>query len=161
MCEFCTKHGEGKKWYLTIVYHENNVSPFALFVKTNSNEKTVNANNAIEVLTELAYKKNIPDKHIETTLSKINADTNASKITRIISLMLRHGVLIKNIVLALDTIEDVYVGSFLFQIKKFLASYVKDGETVDGAKCENCGSNKIEFSEGCFKCVECGSSKCG
>jgi len=156
-----TIKAEGKKWYLTIVYHTDSDKPFALFVKTNSNEKTVNANNAIEVLTKLAYKKGIPEQHIETTISKINQDSNASKITRIISLMLRHGVLIKNIVLALDTIEDVYVGSFLFQIKKFLSSYVKDGEKVEGAKCENCGSDKIEFSEGCFKCVECGSSKCG
>lgn len=156
-----TIKAEGKKWYLTIVYHLDSEIPFALFVKTNSVEKTVNANNAIEVLTNLAYKKGIPDQHIETTISKIGGDTNASKITRIISLMLRHGVLIKNIVLALDTIEDIFVGSFLFQIKKFLASYVKDGEKVEGAKCENCGSDKIEFSEGCFKCVECGSSKCG
>ena len=156
-----TIKAEGKKWYLTIVYHSDSDKPFALFVKTNSIEKTVNANNAIEVLTNLAYKKGIPDEHVETTISKINQDTNASKITRIISLMLRHGVLIKNIVLALDTIEDVYVGSFLFQIKKFLASYVKDGEKAEGAKCENCGSDKIEFSEGCFKCAECGSSKCG
>jgi len=156
-----TIKAEGKKWYLTIVYHTDSDKPFALFVKTNSNEKTVNANNAVEVLTKLAYKKGIPEQHIETTIGKINQDSNASKITRIISLMLRHGVLIKNIVLALDTIEDVFVGSFLFQIKKFLSSYVKDGEKVEGAKCENCGSDKIEFSEGCFKCVECGSSKCG
>jgi len=156
-----TIKAEGKKWYLTIVYHSDSDKPFALFVKTNSIEKTVNANNAIEVLVNLATKKGIPPQHIDTTISKINQDTNASKITRIISLMLRHGVLIKNIVLALDTIEDVFVGSFLFQIKKFLSSYVKDGEKVEGAKCENCGSDKIEFSEGCFKCVECGSSKCG
>ena len=68
--------------------------------------------------------------------------------------------LIKNIVAALEKVEDVYVGSFTFQIRKFLASFIKDGEKVVGVKCEMCGSDSIVYSEGCSVCKSCGSSKC-
>ena len=44
-------------------------------------------------------------------MDKINSDTNATKIARMISLNLRHGVLIKNIVAALDRVEEAFVGS--------------------------------------------------
>lgn len=155
-----TIRAEGKKWYLTIVYNETTNRPFALFVKTNSHEKTVVTNDAVDLLIDFAKNKNIPKSHIESVIAKIGSDSNASKITRIISFLLRHGVLIKNICLVLDKVEDVYVGSFIFQIKKFLQTYIKDGETVDGEKCSECGGKMI-YSEGCFKCMDCGSSKCG
>jgi ribonucleoside-diphosphate reductase alpha chain len=156
-----TLKAEGRKWYLTITWNEQMTRPFALFVHTNSAEKNVTTNDAIEVLVKLAKSKKIPKKHLDMVLEKTEKDNNASKITRLISFNLRHGVLIKNIVSALDQVEEVYVGSFLFQIKKFLASFIKDGEKVEGKICENCGSHNIVFSEGCNKCNDCGSSKCG
>lgn len=155
-----TLRAEGKKWYLTTTWNEQQTRPFALFVHTNSHEKGVTTSDAIERLEELARTKGIPDRHIATTLEKITADNNPSKIARMISLCLRHGVLIKNIVLALDKVEDVYVGTFLFQIRKFLATFIKDGDVVDGQTCETCGSSRVVYSEGCQKCVDCGSGKC-
>jgi ribonucleoside-diphosphate reductase alpha chain len=56
--------------------------------------------------------------------------------------------------------EDVYAGSFLFQIKKFLSSFIKDGEKVEGEKCADCGSTNVVYEEGCKRCNNCGSSKC-
>lgn len=156
-----TIRAEGKKWYLTIVYNETDNRPFALFVKTNSRETSIVTNNAIELLLELVNDKGIKQEHIDAVMAKIKGDDNASKITRMISFLLRHGVLIKNIVRTLDKIEDVYVGSFIFQIKKFLQTYIKDGEKVEGEKCEECGSDQVVYAEGCFKCNQCGSSKCG
>lgn len=152
---------EGRKWYLTVIWNETQTRPLALFVHTNSHEKNITTTNAIEVLVNLAYKKGIPSKHIEASLQKTSGDNNATKIARIISLNLRHGVLIKNIVRALDTVEGVTVGSFLFQIKKFLSTFIRDGEKVEDAKCDNCGSQNIVYSEGCMRCNDCGSSKCG
>jgi ribonucleoside-diphosphate reductase alpha chain len=155
-----TLKADGKKWYVTVVYGEDGKSPIALFVSTNAHEKNVTTNNAIEVLTDLALKKGIPEKHIEKTLEKIKLDNNATKLTRLISLLLRHGVLIKNIVFALETVDDVFVGSFVFAIRKFLSSYIKDGEKIKDKVCDNCGGQLI-FSEGCSKCLACGNSKCG
>ena len=152
---------EAKKWYLSVVWNETRTRPFALFVHTNNHEKTVTTEDAVEKLIDLATEKRIPQKHIDACLAKIANDSNPTKLARVISLCLRHGILIKNIVAQLDQVENVFAGSFLFQIKKFLSSYIKDGERVEGKICDNCGSNNIVFSEGCATCKECGSSKCG
>jgi len=152
----------GRKWYLTVTYHEDNVTrPFALFVHTNNQEKGVTTNDAVDRLLALARKKKIPKRHIDSTIEKIEQENNVSKLARSISFLLRHGVLIKNIVAELDKVEDIFIGSFLFQIKKFLASYIKDGDKVEDEVCYNCSSTNIIYSEGCKKCNNCGSSKCG
>ena len=146
---------------MTVVYHEDSPDrPFALFVKTNAHEKTVQTEQCIDVLMALAYDKGIPKHHIETTYRKMADDSNSSKITRLISFCLRHGVLIRNIVNALDKVDDSYAGTFVFQIRKFLASYIKDGER-SGETCLSCGSGDVVYSEGCKMCISCGSSKCG
>ena len=157
-----TLKAEGKKWYVTVVYHEDNPDrPFALFVKTNARETNVVADEAVELLFKLARKKRIPARHIDKVEEKLSTDSNSSKVARLISFLLRHGVLIKNIVAQLDKVQDAYVGTFVFQIKKFLSAYIKDGEKVEDETCQECGSSSIVFSEGCKKCSNCGSSKCG
>jgi len=156
-----TLKAEGRKWYLSVVWNEQQTRPFALFVHTNNHEKNIVTSNAVEKLIDLAKRKGIPELRIEEVSEKASSGDNVSKIARMISLNLRHGVLIKNIVATLDSIEDVYVGSFLFQIKKFLASFIKDGEKVEGEICLECGSANVVFEEGCKKCINCGSSRCG
>lgn len=156
-----TIRAEGKKWYVTIVYYDNSNRPFAIFVKTNNHESNVVTNNALELIFDLAEKKGINPIFIEDVKTKINKDSNSGKITRALSLLLRHGVLIKNICVALDKVEGIYVGSFIFQIKKLLQSHIKEGEVVEGEVCEECGSDQVVYSEGCFKCAQCGHSKCG
>ena len=151
---------EGRKWYLTIIHAENSDRPYALFVHTNSPEKGVTTNDAVERLIALARKKKIKEKYISDLEAKVQNENNVSKITRSLSLLLRHGVLIKNIVYELNKVENVFVGSFLFQITKFLTQYIKDGTKVEDAQCQECGSTNVIFSEGCYKCVNCGSSKC-
>jgi ribonucleoside-diphosphate reductase alpha chain len=152
---------EGKKWYLTVVWNETRTRPFALFIHTNHPEKSTTTNDAVERLLELAERKGIPQRHIETVYEKIEIDNNTTKITRMISLCLRHGVLIKNIVATLDKVENVYAGSFLFQVTKYLATFIRDGEKVEGELCLECGSDKVIYTEGCKKCLNCSSSKCG
>lgn len=155
-----TLRAEQKKWYITVVSWEQANRPFAIFVQTNAKDKNIQTNNALEVLFGLAQNKGIPQRHINDVEEKINADNNAEKIARTISLLLRHGVLIKNIVGALDNVNEVYVGSFLFQIKKYLSTYIKDGEQVEDEKCPDCNSQMV-FQEGCRVCLNCSNSKCG
>jgi ribonucleoside-diphosphate reductase alpha chain len=155
-----TIRSEGRKWYLTIIQDETQTRPVALFVQTNSHEKSITANDAVEKLTELAYTKKIPSHHIESVLGKMSGDTNATKICRMISLNLRHGVLIKNIVSTLENV-DCFAGSFVFHIRKYLGSFIKDGEPVQGETCPECGSEKIVFQQGCKQCSQCSYSKCG
>jgi hypothetical protein len=155
-----TLKAEGRKWYLTVVWNEAQTRPFALFVHTNHHEKNVTASEAIEKLTDLAIRKGIPQQYIDEVTDKISTSDNVSKIARMISLNLRHGVLIKNIVAVLDSMEDVYMGSFIFQIKRYLSSFIKNGEKVHGEVCQECGSSNVIYEEGCKKCYSCGSGKC-
>lgn len=155
-----TLRAENKKWYLSVIFYEGTQKPFALFCHTNHPEKTAQTSDAVERLIDLAKLKGVPEKYIQDTLSKTKQDNNVSKLTRIISLLLRHGILIKNITREIDKMEDVYVGSFLFQLKKYLARYIKDGERVEDVICESCGGTNVNYSEGCMVCMDCGSSKC-
>lgn len=155
-----TLRAEGRKWYLTIIQNEFQTRPVALFVLTNSHEKSVIANNAVESLLELAKMKGIPEQHIADVEEKMIADNNSSKICRTVSLCLRHGILIKNIVATLDKV-DCLAGSFVFHIRKYLASLIKDGERVQNEVCAECSSENVVYQEGCKVCANCGSSKCG
>ncbi len=152
---------EGRKWYLTVHMSENRGRPLALFVHTNNTEKNVTTEDAIERMFALANRKKIPNAHIQSMAEKVKSDNNPSKITRAISLNLRHGVMIKNIVAELDKVDGAYVGTFIFQIRKYLSTFIRDGEKVEGEKCQECGSDKVVFKEGCRSCMNCGSSKCG
>jgi ribonucleoside-diphosphate reductase alpha chain len=156
-----TLRAEGVKYYLTIIQNESQTRPVALFVQTNNSEKRVITEEAVEKLLMLGRTKGIPEKHVLDAEHKISGDNNATKIARVLSLLLRHGVAIKNIVRCLDTVETAHVGSFTFHIKKFLSTFVKDGEKVEGVKCQECHSEQVVFQEGCSVCLSCGSSKCG
>src|SRR5690606_8753469 len=80
-------------------------------------------------------------------------------ITRLISTSLRHGANIKFIV---DQLNKGHgdITSFTKAISRVLKKYIPDGETSK-LKCEECGSTEVIFEEGCSKCKNCGSSKCG
>ena len=151
---------ESRKWYMTVVWNETKSRPFALFVQTNHHEKTVTTHDAVDMLVSLAVNKGIPKTFIDDVVKKIEGDSNATKLTRVLSLLLRHGVAIKNIVATMDKVENVFVGSFLFQIKKYLASFIKDGSKAEGETCQECGSDQVVYQEGCKSCKTCGSSKC-
>ncbi len=156
-----TLKAESKKWYLTVVSYEGTEQPFALFCHTNSKEKSAQTSDAVDRLIKLARIKGIPEKHVSGVVNKTKNDNNVSKLTRTISLLLRHGVLIKNIVGTLDKMEDIYIGSFLFQLKKFMSRYILDGEKAEGSTCLDCGGTNLNYSEGCLVCLDCGGSKCG
>ncbi len=150
---------EGKKYYLTVILNESQTKPVALFTHTNHHEKTVTANDAVEHLLTLAQYKGIPQKHITETMIKVAGDTNTTRICRMISLCLRHGVLIRNVVGALEKV-DCFAGTFVFHIRKFLSTFIKDGEKVQGETCLECGSTNVVYESGCKLCRSCGSSKC-
>lgn len=156
-----TLKADGKKWYMTVAYHPNSELPFALFCHTNNKEKTAQTSDAVERLLKLSRSSGILEEHINSLESKMSQDNNVSKLTRVISLLLRHRVKISDIVFTINQMEDIFVGSFLFQLKKFLSAYIKDGEKVEGGKCMDCGSENLQYSEGCMVCMDCGSSKCG
>jgi len=150
---------EGKKWYLNVPFLSDSDRPFALFVSTNHPEPNVYTLNTLEVLEELARDKGIPQKWIDSNKAKCANQNNATKISRAISLVLRHGVAIKSIVGSMDKVQ-VTVGTFVFNVKKYLASFVEDGSVAEGT-CPSCDSTNLIFAQGCKECVDCRTSLCG
>jgi ribonucleoside-diphosphate reductase alpha chain len=80
-------------------------------------------------------------------------------ITRLVSSNLRHGVDIKFIVEQLQKTDGDMFG-FTKGMARVLKKYIPDG-VKSTATCKDCGSDNVIFEEGCSKCIDCGSSKCG
>lgn len=80
-------------------------------------------------------------------------------ITRLVSTSLRHGADIKFIVEQLNK-SDGDLFSFTKGLARVLKKYIPDGAKAS-IKCSDCGSENVIFEEGCHKCLDCGSSKCG
>jgi ribonucleoside-diphosphate reductase alpha chain len=77
-------------------------------------------------------------------------------LTRMISVSLRHGADIEFIVSQLVKSEG-NITSFAKAIARTLKKYIKE---VTVMKCRDCQSGNIKLQEGCFVCLDCGSSKC-
>lgn len=77
-------------------------------------------------------------------------------LTRMISTALRNGVKIEYIVEQLYKAEGSVV-SFSKAVARTLKKYVKD---TSGLKCPQCSGINVVLEEGCFKCRDCGNSKC-
>lgn len=77
-------------------------------------------------------------------------------LTRMISTALRHGADIEFIVSQLIKSEGTII-SFAKAIARTLKTYVKH---MTSLKCSECQSSNLKLQEGCFTCMDCGSSKC-
>lgn len=83
---------------------------------------------------------------------------------KLISGVLRHGMplphvvgLIENLHLYNDTINTWKTG-----VERALKKFIPDGTKAVDRKCNECGSpDGLIYEEGCIKCKNCGSSKCG
>lgn len=80
-------------------------------------------------------------------------------ITRMVSMLLRHGTNVKFVVEQIQKIDgDMF--TFTKSLARVLKKYIPDGEDST-VSCLECGSKDVKFQEGCQTCMECGSSKCG
>ena len=78
-------------------------------------------------------------------------------VTRCISMALRHGVDIEYIVEQLLKSHGT-VTSFNKIIARALKKYLSG--KFKSMKCLDCGSKNLQMTEGCFRCADCGMSKC-
>lgn len=81
---------------------------------------------------------------------------------KLISSVLRHGM---PIVYVLDLIQslnlnDEHLNTWKNGVARVIKRYIQDGLKGNG-KCPSCGSENLEYKEGCLTCVSCGNSKCG
>lgn len=128
--------------------------PYEIFITSNSEIK----GNGIIVKS----KKGEYDFVFEENKHKILTDNitdEQAAITRLVSTSLRHGADIKFIVEQLNKCDgDLF--SFTKALSRVLKKYIPDG-AKSTVHCHDCGSDNVIFEEGCNKCLDCSSSKCG
>jgi ribonucleoside-diphosphate reductase alpha chain len=116
-------------------------------------------------------------KEVFVTLGKLGGDekADAEAIGRLISLYLQHGGDVQNVIKMLKGIRGKYVswddGIQLLSIpdavsktiEMLVAGKVKKEPVepmVRVGTCPDCQENSIIFENGCYKCINCGYSKC-
>lgn len=156
---------EGSKFYLHFSYlpdDSNKIWPVALFITTNNpGYDSIVCNRAAKMLKQLALDQGIPELIVEKQFDKTKDDLPHMKISKMISLNLRHNVKIIDIISSLKEIEGDNISSLLTAIRKFLAKHVKNGEIDEKTKCPKCNvKGKMVYGSGCTTCMECGFSGC-
>lgn len=81
---------------------------------------------------------------------------------KFISAVLRHGMPVVYTWELIDSLnfKEDYINTWKNGVARVIKKYIKDGIEVN-KKCPNCGSEHLEFKEGCLTCMACGNSKCG
>lgn len=154
---------EGQKFYFHFSYlpeDTEKVFPVVIWINTNSTGEIREANGAVKKLGELLLKFEIEEVLISVQREKIKGDSGVTRVSKMISMCLRHNIPIVSIVAALDTLEEVYVTDTIFAVKKFLSEQIVDGEAVLGAVCSACKGTHVVYESGCSLCKDCGNTNC-
>jgi len=80
---------------------------------------------------------------------------------KLFSGVLRHGMPIIYVYQLINSmnLNSDHLNTWKNGVARTIKKYIKDGEKIEG-KCPECGSEHLEFKEGCLICMSCGSSKC-
>jgi len=82
-----------------------------------------------------------------------------SALSRLISLSLRNGTALVDVVDQLLKEQNADFFAYSKVIARVLKRYIKDG-TRSSVRCASCGSKALRFEEGCFVCTDCGYAGC-
>jgi ribonucleoside-diphosphate reductase alpha chain len=82
---------------------------------------------------------------------------------KLISGVLRHGMPIADAIelVAGLQLDSESINTWKNGVERALKKYIPNGTLAKKGCCENCGSDKLTYQEGCLICQDCGSSKCG
>lgn len=155
---------EGSKYYINFSYlpeDKDMKHPVCFWINTNDHGEAVAVNPAIKKLAELLRKYEIDNQLINKQLEKIKGNRANQKLSKMVSMCLRHNLPITDIVSSLEGLEDDYISSLLTCVRKFLALHIEDGVKISGKACSSCGSKNLVYQSGCSLCQDCGSSGCG
>jgi len=109
---------------------------------------------------DIEYVDNKGEKHVHTGLNHAFNPVYWN-YAKLISAVLRHKmplVFVHQIIDSL-TFGDDHINTWKNGVGRVIKRYIKDGEKGKGV-CPDCGSEHLEYKEGCLVCMACGSSKC-
>ena len=82
---------------------------------------------------------------------------------KLISGVLRYAMPVEQVIKLVQSLElnDLYINTWKNGVERALKQYVMEGVQAKGQKCPSCGMETLVYQEGCLRCTNCGSSKCG
>lgn len=112
--------------------------------------------------TESSYSFEFEGGRIETINKVFNNEF--WNYGRLISGVLRHGMPLHSTIDMINSLKfnEDHINVWKAGVQRALKKFIPDGK-VEGMKCQEpeCGGSNVIFEEGCSKCLDCGSSKCG
>jgi len=109
---------------------------------------------------DIEYVDNQGEKHIHTGLSHA-FNPEYWNYAKFISGVLRHRMPLVYIYDLIDslTFSEDHINTWKNGVGRVIKRYIKDGEKGVGV-CNSCGSENLEYREGCLICMGCGHSAC-
>ena len=155
-CDIHQLTSAGRKWVVLVGLLDND--PYEIFaMKQSSLHLPPHLKNGTLVKEKSGvYHLETKDGWVLSDIRKFFESDEQEALTRMISTALRHGADIEFIVSQLIKSEGT-ITSFAKAIARTLKTYVTEITTI---KCSSCKSGNIKLQEGCFVCLDCGSSKC-
>lgn len=158
-CEIHQLTAVGSRWVVLVgLLNEKPYEVFAFKAERFAIPASVTAGTLIKSKSG-QYDLECADGWVLKDVSHFESDEQEA-LTRMISTALRHGAPIKFVVAQLAKAEGT-ITSFAKAVARTIKKYVEEDELLSVLKCSECGSKDIQMAEGCFKCISCGSSKCG
>ena len=137
---------EGIPFYIFISTHQG--MPHEVFAITNHKEDTVTVQDSINKMIDLCMEEKIEEKWIFEQLNKSKRHPR-QRLTRLISLCLRHGVCVDKIINALENSKENSIVNLPAQIANKLKQY-----KIEKEDCPECGED-LTYHGGCQKCTSC------
>lgn len=149
---------KGEKWIVLVGLKDS--KPYEVFASQQDNFELSKDCKTGKIIKEGKGKFHLQtrDLLLKDISARLISDEHRS-LTRLLSLSMRHGVPLTDVIDQLDKANGTVV-DFSKAILRVLKKYSTE-ENIKGIPCFKCGSHNIIINSGCPQCLDCGYSKCG